>query len=110
MFAVQDPSAAADSASTPSNAEAGGAQGLLDSDTVKALRSWAWWAFKKGGDVTWILTTTGIVVVFPLYYQIARDMAIAEAETAQVQQLQQQGYNQHQINQMISGQMPMPQR
>ncbi|GBG27098.1 Hypothetical Protein FCC1311_033212 [Hondaea fermentalgiana] len=83
--------------------DAQGQLNTISSSIVQSARSWAWWAFKKGGDVTWILTTTGIVVIFPLYFQIARDMAIAEAETQQIQQLRAQGYNQAQINQMMGG-------
>uniref|UniRef100_A0A7S2S419 Mitochondrial import receptor subunit TOM22 n=1 Tax=Mucochytrium quahogii TaxID=96639 RepID=A0A7S2S419_9STRA len=96
---------------------AGGVKGALlslketwdKSPVVESTKSWLWWAFKKGGTVTWIVTTTGMVVAFPLIFQVERDIAIGEAETQQIQQLQQQGYNQAQIAQMM-GQAPPAQQ
>lgn len=68
---------------------------------VKSAKAWAWWSFKKGGDITWIISTTVSVVIFPLVLSMQYDVAFAEQERAQVQQWQQQGYTQAQINQML---------
>jgi hypothetical protein len=80
-------------------AYAAASQALSESPLVQATRAWAWWAFKKGGNVTWILTTTSLIVVLPLILEVKGDIMMAEQE--RYLQLQQQGYTPAQIEQMM---------
>lgn len=89
---------------------AGGVAGALaafkESALVKQARDWALWSFKRSGTVTWIVMTTGIVVLFPLVINIQREDMLVAAEAQHVQQLQQQGYSQAQIQQMMGAPPP----
>mmetsp|Transcript_17575 Transcript_17575/g.21630 ORF Transcript_17575/g.21630 Transcript_17575/m.21630 type:complete len:108 (-) Transcript_17575:1684-2007(-) len=94
---------------------AGGIQGMVNSiqkkwnsskarSTYLSSKSWGWWAFKKGGALTWILGTTLIIVGFPLVLQIEREQQLIEME----QQQMNQGYGAPQYGMPPLQQQPAP--
>ena len=60
--------------------------------TVKNIGSGLWTAAKVVGNVAWVVTTSAMVLVVPLMFEIEKEQAMAMWE--QEQQMQQQGAQQ----------------
>ena len=58
------------------------------SPVVNSTKSWLWYLFKKSGTITWVVTSTSLIVLLPLILEVKADMLMAEGE--KIAQLQAQ--------------------
>jgi len=90
----------------------GGAQGAGSSvlaASAAAAKAWTLTLGRTGATVAWVVGTTVLVLVFPLWLEAEREADLIRLEQEQVQSLQSQGYSPTQIQQMqMNGQLGVP--
>jgi len=66
----------------------------------KTISDVAFWLAKSAGQLGFVLATTSMVVLMPLFFEIARERQMLETERSIVKDLRSQGYHDNQLTDM----------
>ena len=81
----------------------------LLSRSAAAARAWGAFFGRAGATAAWVVGTTTLVLVFPLWLEAEREADLIRLEQEQIHMFQAQGYSPVQLQQMqASGQFGVP--